>query len=132
MTDPDQLEVAPGFQHEPLQGWTPALDHEQDLREALEKAFDYRGDILITRRDGSTVDGYLYDRRTGRTLADSFVRLLPSDGSPRVNISYADISALKFSDRDPAAGKSWEAWIRKYWQKKLVGETAAIESEPLD
>lgn len=132
MTDPDKLEVAPGFKHEQLQGWVPALENDADLRAALEKAFDYRGDIRITRHDGSTVNGYLYDRRTGRTLSDSLVRLLPSDGSPRVNVTYADIAALKFSDRDPAAGKSWEAWVRKYWEKKAAGEHAAIESEPLD
>jgi hypothetical protein len=49
-----------------------------------------------------------------------------------VSIPYSDIAALKFSDRDPAAGKSWEAWVRKYWQKKVAGEEAAIEPESLD
>lgn len=130
--NPDELEVAPGFQHEQLQGWVPPLQSEEAIREALEKAFDYRGDVRITRRDGTVVDGYLYDRRTGRTLADSLVRLLPADGSPRVSIPYSDVAALKFSDRDPAAGKSWEAWVRKYWEKKAVGESAVIESEPLE
>jgi hypothetical protein len=102
------------------------------IREALEKAFDYRGDVRITRKNGDVVDGYLYDRRSGKTLADSLVRILPADGSPRVNIPYSDVAALKFSDRDPAAGKSWEAWVRKYWEKKGAGERAAIESEPLE
>jgi hypothetical protein len=130
--NPDELEVAPGFQHEQLQGWVPPLQSEEKIREALEKAFDYRGDVRITRKDGTVIDGYLYDRRTGQTLADSLVRLLPADGSPRVNIRYSDVAALKFSDRDPAAGKSWEAWVRKYWEKKAAGESAAIESEPLE
>lgn len=130
--NPDELEIVPGFQHQQLQGWVPPLESEDMIREALEKAFDYRGDIRITRKDGSVVDGYLYDRRHGKTLADSLVRLLPADGSPRVNIPYSDVAALKFSDRDPAAGKSWEAWVRKYWEKKAAGERAAIESEPLE
>jgi len=130
--NPNELEIVPGFQHQQLQGWVPPLESEEMIREALEKAFDYRGDIRITRKDGSVVDGYLYDRRNGKTLADSLVRLLPADGSPRVNIPYSDVAALKFSDRDPAAGKSWEAWVRKYWEKKAVGERAAIESEPLE
>ena len=129
---PDELEVAPGFQHEQLQGWVPPLQSEEAIREALEKAFDYRGDVRITRKDGTVVDGYLYDRRTGQTLADSLVRLLPADGSPRVNVPFSDVAALKFSDRDPAAGRSWEAWVRKYWEKKAVGESAEIESEPLE
>ncbi len=130
--NPDQLEVVSGFQHQQLQGWVPSLESEETLREALEKAFDYRGDVRITRKNGSVVDGYLYDRRSGKTLTESSVRILPADGSPRVSIPYSDVAALKFSDRDPAAGKSWEAWIRKYWEKKAAGENAAIESEPLE
>lgn len=130
--NPDQLEVAPGFVHEQLQGWVPQLENEEEVRAALEKAFDYRGDVKITRKDGTTVDGYLYDRRSAKTLAESIVRLLPSDGSPRVNIAYSEVAALRFSDRDPAAGKSWEAWVRKYWEKKAVGETAEIKPETLD
>ncbi|MGA8026730.1 MAG: hypothetical protein WB992_06260 [Bryobacteraceae bacterium] len=120
---PDELEVAPGFSHDNLQGWIPPLATEEDIRAALEKAFDYRGDVTITRKDGSVIEGYLYDRRQGKTLADSLVRILPSKGSPRVSIPYADVAALSFSGRDTAAGKSWEAWVRKYWEKKGTRET---------
>lgn len=129
---PDELEVAPGFAHEQLQGWVPPLAADSEIREALEKAFDYRGDITVTRKDGTNVEGYLYDRKEGATLASSLVRILPSNGTPRVSIPYADISALVFSGRDTAAGKSWEAWVRKFWEKKAAGENAAIEPEALE
>ena len=128
----DELEVVPGFNHEKLQGWVPDLSNENELREALEKAFDYRGDVTITRKDGTLVEGYLFDRRQGKTLSDSQVRVLPSNGSPRVSIPYSDVAALAFTGRDSAAGKSWEAWTRKYWEKKAAGETAAVEPEALD
>jgi hypothetical protein len=128
---PNDLEIVPGFEHEKLQGWVPDLDNESELREALEKAFDYRGDITITLKYGGQVEGYLFDRRIGRTLSDSLVRILPANG-PRVSIPYSDVAALSFSGRDSAAGKSWEAWIRKYWEKKAAGESAAIEPESLD
>lgn len=130
--NPDELEVAPGFSHEKLQGWIPPVATEDEVRLALEKAFDYRGDVTLTCKDGKVVEGYLYDRKIGRTLADSRVRILPSDGSPRVSIAYSDIAALNFSGRDTAAGKSWEAWVRKYWEKKNAGEAAALEPENLD
>lgn len=132
VSNPDVLEVVPGFSHEKLQGWVPSVADENELKAALEKAFDYRGDVTITRKNGAVVEGYLYDRRQGRTLTDSMVRMLPADGSPRVNIPYSDIAGLVFSDRDPAAGKSWEAWVRKYWEKRTTGERAAIEPESLD
>lgn len=117
----DDLEIVPGFEHENLQGrvWEAATDEE--LREALEKAFDYRGDVTIKRKDGSSIEGYIFDRRAGATLADSSVRLLQKGGS-RIAIAYADIAGISFSGRDTAAGKSWEAWVRKYWEKKAAGE----------
>ena len=130
---PDQLEIAPGTAHETLQGWVPELASEEELREALEKAFDYRGDVTVTRKDGSNVEGYLFDRVTGKTLAGSFVRLLPKDSNQRVKIAYSDILALAFTGRDTAAGKSWEAWVRKYWEKKEKGgENLSLQPESLE
>jgi hypothetical protein len=100
---------------------------------ALEKAFDYRGDVTITRKDGSTIEGYLFDRRNASTLKDSIVRLYPKNSNEKVSISYADIAALAFTGRDTAAGKSWEAWMKKYAEKKAAGEkNIALEPEPLD
>jgi hypothetical protein len=134
---PDQLEHAEGRQREDLEGWIPALATEADIREALEKAFDYRGDITVTRKDGSTVEGYLYDRRSEPTLEASLIRIIPTPkpGQPveRMMISYADVAALRFSGRDTAAGKSFEAWVKKYWEKKAAGETnIQIAPETLD
>jgi len=131
--NPDQLEVAPGFAKEKLEGWIPDIAGEEELRQALEKAFDFRGDVTITRKDGSKVDGYIFDRRTGQTLQESLVRIYPKDPTQKVSIPYSDIAALAFSDRDPAAGKSWEAWVRKYWAKKAAGEkNIGIEAEKLE
>jgi hypothetical protein len=108
---------------ETLQGWVPALADDQELRRALEQAFDYRGDVTLTLKNGETVVGYLFDRRTGRSLADSFVRVLPQESQQRREISYEEIAALAFTGRDTAAGKSWEAWVQKYQEKKAAGES---------
>ena len=138
---PDELEHAAGRERENLEGWIPELATEAEVREALEKAFDYRGDVLLTRKDGTVVEGYLYDRRTGATLTDSVVRIIPTPpkGLPsgtavqRANIAYSDVAALKFSGRDTAAGKTFEAWVKKYWEKKAAGEKdIQIEPEKLD
>jgi hypothetical protein len=131
--NPDALEVVPGFAHERLEGWIPKLASEEEVRQALEKAFDYRGDVTITRKDGTKVEGYIFDRRTGKTLGESVVRLYPKDSNQKLAIPYSDIAALAFSERDPAAGKSWEAWVKKYWEKKSAGEkNIGIEAEKLE
>jgi hypothetical protein len=131
--NPDEIEVAAGREREQLEGWIPALASEVEIREALEKAFDYRGDITITKKDGSQVIGYLFDRRRGDSLADSFVRVIPANEKTRVNIAYSEIAAIAFSGRDTAAGKTFEAWVKKYWEKKAAGErNIQIEPEKLD
>jgi hypothetical protein len=131
--NPDALEVAPGTEHQNLEGWIPPLANEEDLRRALEKAFDYRGDITITRKDGSKIEGYLFDRRSGATLTESLVRLYPKNSNQKVTISYAEVAALGFTGRDTAAGKSWEAWMKKYARKKAAGEKdLSLHPEPLD
>jgi|SRR5664279_2278640 hypothetical protein len=129
----DELEVVEGTEHHKIEGWVPELATEHDLRHALEEAFDYRGDVTITLRDGTRVDGYIFDRRHGSTLANSMVRLIPQSSPQKISVPYSDIAALAFTGRDTAAGKSWEAWVRKYWERKTAGEKGiALEPEALE
>src|ERR1700686_1616043 len=86
----DELEVVPGFEHENLQGWIPPLATEADIRAVIEKAFDYRGDVTITRKDGAETTGYLFDRRIGPTLANSVVRLMLATSTDRPAIPYSE------------------------------------------
>jgi hypothetical protein len=129
----EELEVVPGFEHENLQGrvWEPSTDTE--LCEGLEKAFDYRGDVTITRKDGTAVEGYIFDRRVGANLSESVIRLFPKGEATRLTIPYSEIKSLAFTGRDTAAGKSWEAWLKKYWEKKTAGEkNIELTPEKLD
>jgi hypothetical protein len=126
-------EVAAGVEHEKLEGWIPDVTNDLGLRQALEKAFDYRGDITLELKDGRVLQGYVFDRRSASSLEDSVVRLIPVDGSAKLSVSYADIRSLKFSGKDTAAGKSFESWVAKYWAKKAAGEkNIHIAPEQLD
>lgn len=129
----DELEIVPGFEHENLQGKVWETANEAELRDGLEKAFDYRGDVSIRLKNGETVEGYIFDRRAGSTLADSCVRLFPKNDPDKVTIPYSEIAGLAFTGRDTAAGKSWEAWLKKYWEKKGAGEkNIELRPESLD
>jgi hypothetical protein len=131
--DPETLEVAPSAEREALEGWIPELASEEEVREALEKAFNYRGDVTITTRSGAVIEGYVFDRRAGATLAASAVRIYPKDSTDKLTIPYADIARLAFTGRDTAAGMNWEAWLRNYWTRKMAGEkNIALEPEALD
>jgi hypothetical protein len=119
--------------HETLEGLAWRTASEDELRAGLEKAFDYRGDVTITKKDGTTVEGYIFDRRAGATLADSLVRLYPKNQGGKVAVAWSEIAGLAFSGRDMAAGKSWEAWVKNYVEKKAAGETnIGLHPEKLD
>jgi hypothetical protein len=129
----DELEVVDGRAYENLEGWVPELASEDDLRVALEKAFDYRGDISLTFRNGERVEAYVFNRHTGSGLADSYVQYFPANAPDKRRASYADIARIEFTGKDRAAGKHWEAWLQKYAEKKAAGErNIALHPEALD
>ncbi len=108
-----------------------SAEDPEKLRVAIADAFDFRGDVSITRRQGDVVVGFVFDRRDEVTFEASSLRVLTAEGD-RIRISYPDVAEIRFSGRDAAAGRSWETWVRRYAEKKLAGETASIESEILD
>jgi hypothetical protein len=130
----EDQEVAPGVEHENLEGWIPSLATEEEVHAALEKAFDYRGDVTITLKGGDKVEGYVFDRRAEGGMAGACVRLLPKDGGKeKVVVRYGEIARLEFTGRDTAAGKSFETWVKKYREKKAAGEkNIRLEPEKLD
>jgi hypothetical protein len=138
MSDPtsqsEEQDAKLGVVHENLQGWVPSLASEEEIRTAFEKAFDYRGDLTITLKNGEKIDGYVFDRRAHSSkLNECFVRIIPKDRAEKLSIPYSEIAALAFTGKDTAAGKSFEAWVRKYQAKKAAGEkNIGIEAEPIE
>lgn len=116
----------------PLQGLVVSREDEAALFDALEKAFDYRGDVALTLLDGAVVSGYIFDRRLGRTPADSCLRLMSEGSSDKRTIHYDQIARLEFTGRDTAAGKSFETWLKNYAEKKRAGQKADIDCDPLE
>ena len=118
----ESLELAPGSEHEQLEGWVPELASDEDLRLALEKAFDYRGDVTLTLKSGERIEAYIFNRQTGPTLANSFVQFFTPKAAEKRKVSYAQIARLEFTGKDRAAGKHWEDWVKAWNEKKAAGE----------
>ncbi|HEY1255101.1 MAG TPA: hypothetical protein VGF01_10005 [Terracidiphilus sp.] len=129
----ESLEVAPGAEHEQLEGWVPSLATDDELREALEKAFDYRGDVTLTLKSGERIEAFVFNRLTGATLAESWVQYFTPSAPDKRKLSYAQIARIEFTGKDRAAGKHWEDWVKKYNEKKAAGETdIALAPEALE
>jgi hypothetical protein len=118
----EAFEVVPGFKHENLEGSIPEFASEEDVRQALEKAFDYRGDVTITTKSGEVIEAYIFNRSTGTTLEQSFVHYFTPKAVEKRKLSYADVARLEFTGKDRAAGKHWEDWVKAYNERKAAGE----------
>ena len=70
-----------GREREQLEGWIPDRWRQTtEVRDALEKAFDYRGDVTLTRKDGTEgCRGTCLIGKHGCVgSSDSFVRIIPT------------------------------------------------------
>ena len=125
----EALELAPGAEHENLEGWVPTLATDADLRDALEKALDYRGDVTLTLKSGERgeapekIEAFIFDCKNGPTLAESWVRYYTPTAPEKRKVGYAEIASIEFTGKDRAAGKHWEDWVKKYNERKAAGET---------
>jgi hypothetical protein len=129
----EALEIAPGTEHQKLEGWIPTLASDEDVRQALEKAFDYRGDVTLTLKSGEVIEAYIFNRQTASTLADSYLQYFTPKAPEKRKVSYSDIARLEFSGKDRAAGKHWEDWVKAYNEKKAAGEkNIALHPEALE
>lgn len=129
MPQETKIKPAPTTDSATLYGTVATRDDEAVLRDALEKAFDYRGDVTVTTTGGDTITGYLFDRRNAATVHDSQIRLLTADDDEPRSVRLDEIASLKFSGKDAAHGKSFDTWIKKYIEKKRAGEEASIFDE---
>ncbi len=102
-----------------LEGWDPGPIDGTALVEVVERAFDYRGDVTVVRRDGFELVGYLFNRDAD--ASPPFVQILAAAGGDPVTIPYADIRSIRFTGRDTAAGNSYAAWLRSREAAKAAG-----------
>ena len=130
--NPDAQEIAPGTVHHDLQGWIPELATEVEIADALEKAFDYRGDVTLTLKSGERFEAYIFDRRPGPSLKESYVNLFPVSSTQKRALAYSEIARLEFTGKDRAAGHHWESWVKQYKEKKAAGEKFGLHPEKLD
>ena len=82
-----------------------------ELQEAIELAFDYRGDITVELKSGDQVTGYLFNRTA--TGEQPTIELFPATSSGTMTVPYSEVATIAFTGEDTATGKSWEVWVAK-------------------
>lgn len=110
-----------------LQGVVFTFHSETDRVEAIDKAFDYRGDVTLTLRS-EQIEGYIFNREPKAVPPRIEVFIKGSD-EPRI-IPYADITAIAFTGKDTADGKSWDAWVsKKEHERQAEADRIKAEAE---
>ena len=99
---------------------------ERERREAVEVAFDYRGDVTVDLATGEKVEGYIFNRDS--SASPPVLQLFPENQPGTRVIHYADIVAIAFTGEDPASGKSWEAWVKKK-ESERKAEALRVEAD---
>ena len=117
-------------EHTPLEGRVFRPANEAELQEAVERAFDYRGDVTLEPRSGEALEGYLFNRDSSGS--SPCVLLFPKANQAVRRVSYAEVAAIAFTGRDTASGKSWEAWVaKKASQRRAEAQEAAEAAKAL-
>ena len=123
MTDTKQhSSVSPGS----LQGRVFTPLSRPELAEAIELAFDYRGDVSISLRSGEVINGYLFNRDV--TGERAWVEVFPASHPEARRVYYDDVATIAFTGEDTASGKSWDAWLTKKDSERKL-EAAQVASE---
>ena len=123
MTDTKNHTIAAGAS---LEGRVFRPASPVELAEAVELAFDYRGDVSLQLRSGETVVGYLFNREGAGS--NPWVEVFPADHLAPRRIAYATILSVAFTGEDTATGKSWEAWVAKKESERRA-EAARVEAD---
>jgi len=124
---PADIKTTPAHRAASLQGAVFTFQSDKERFDAIDKAFDYRGDVTLTVL-GEQIDGYIFNRdpKAAPPRIEVFVK---GSEDPKI-IPYADISAISFTGKDTADGKSWEAWVsKKESERKAEADRVRAEAE---
>ena len=115
-----QIDMTALAKSETLQG---QMKSGEALRDGVEQAFDYRGDVTIKLKSGGQIEGYAFDRQSAHDSGMTTLRVMLKKDGQKVAVAQSEIEELTFSGRDMADGKSFEAWVKKYAERKAAGDT---------
>ncbi len=107
-----------------LQGWIPQINDDLDLARVIDLAFDYRGNTTILKADDTSVVGYISNRDAN--APKPYIEYFDETGNGPFMMAYSEIVSIKFTGKDTAAGKSWEAWGKQKEKEKAEKEARAM------
>lgn len=72
----------------------------QDVAAQIDAAFDFRGHVTLTLKDGKTLEGYLFNRELAPLKGEAYVELIPKDSDERVRLAAKDVKSVALTGKD--------------------------------
>ncbi len=119
MAAEENLQDADRPADEPSRGFRWEGDDPEELRQVVDRAFDYRGDVTLLLRSGDELVAYLANRDFA--AAEPFITVFPAVEGGSRRLLCKDVRGVVFTGKDTASGKSWETWVKK-WEAKKAAE----------
>ncbi len=125
---PADIKTAPNpHRHASLQGAVFTFQSEADRIEGIDKAFDYRGDVTLTIR-GEEIEAFIFNRNA-KAVPPRLELFVKGSDEARI-VPYADVTAIAFTGKDTADGKSWDAWVsKKEHERQAEADRIKAEAE---
>lgn len=123
MPQHDKSHELPSAKPNSFEGLTFDITSRAELEHAAHEAFDYRGDVTLTLRNGQVVDGFFSNYDLKRNQAQVFVKETENLRNSSLQIvALDDIIRISFTGADIAFGKSWQDWMTKSEKERIKEE----------
>jgi len=91
------------------------MELSQELQTQIEAAYDYRGHVTVSLKDGSAVEGYLFNRLYAHPKGGPgfYVDLIVKNKDENRRLGMDSIRSIALTGEDCAAGKSYADYLAK-------------------
>ena len=76
------------------------MDVSKKVAEQIEIAYDYRGHVTLTLNDGTTVEGFLFNREVTPLKGEPYVEMIRKDTDERIRFASKDVKSVAITGKD--------------------------------
>ena len=86
-----------------------------DIERQIEAAYDFRGHVTIKMKDGSTVEGFIFNRQLAnpKLKKDNFIEVVIKGSGDMKQFDIAGVQAVELTGEDCAEGNSYANYLKK-------------------
>lgn len=71
-----------------------------DVAAQIEAAYDFRGHATLTLNDGTSVEGYVFNRELAPLKGEPYVEMLRKDSDERLRFAAKDVKTVALTGKD--------------------------------